>query len=276
MTTMNGKAMADELKIDRHGRVTVMTLNRPERRNALTQGLADDLERAVAEFERDNDQRVLILTGAGEKAFCSGADLLEVRDVADAGMKLPTAPDQDMMGIGKCEKPVIAAINGLAVGAGLELAICADIRLAADTAWFGLPEVERGFLAGVAAVTLPRLMPIGAVMELMLTGNRLTAPEAFRLGLVQEVLPADKVMAAAMDRAERMSRFSQSALWGTKQVIRYWRNRALDEHHEFYKHVVNRVFSSGDVAEGLKAFAEKRAPEYNMDWPPNPAVDFKP
>ncbi len=268
--------MTDELKIDRHGRVTVMTLNRPERRNALTQGLADDLEQAVAEFGRDNDQRVLILTGAGEKAFCSGADLLEVRDVADAGMKLPTAPDQDMMGIGKCEKPVIAAINGLAVGAGLELAICADIRLAADTAWFGLPEVERGFLAGVAAVTLPRLMPVGAVMDLMLTGNRLTAPEAFRLGLVQEVLPPDKVMEAAMDRAERMSRFSQSALWGTKQVIRYWRNRALDEHHEFYKHVVNRVFSSGDVAEGLKAFAEKRAPEYNMDWPPNPAVDVKP
>jgi enoyl-CoA hydratase/carnithine racemase len=267
--------MADELKIDRHGRVTVFTLNRPERRNALTTGLAADLEEAVAEFGRDNSQRVLILTGAGDKAFCSGADLLEVRDVADEGLKLPTAPDQDMMGVGKCEKPVIAAINGLAVGAGLELALCCDIRLAADTAWFGLPEVERGFLAGVAAVTLPRLMPIGAVMELMLTGNRLAAQDAHRLGLIQQVLPSGDLLNTAIETADRMSRFSQSALWGTKQVVRYWRNRSLDEHHEYYKQVVNRVFSSGDVAEGLKAFAEKRAPEYNMDWPPNPAVNIK-
>ncbi|MDR2858332.1 MAG: enoyl-CoA hydratase/isomerase family protein [Novosphingobium sp.] len=264
--------MADDLKIDRHGRVTLFTLNRPERHNALTMQLAADLESAVQEFGRDKDQRVLIITGAGEKAFCSGADLLEVRDVADAGIRLPTAPDQDMMGIGRCEKPVIAAINGLAVGAGLELAICADIRLAADTAWFGLPEVERGFLAGVAAVTLPRLMPIGAVMDLMLTGSRLAAQDACRLGLVQQVLDKGELLEAAMARAERMSRFSQSALWGTKQVIRHWRNRSLDEHHDYYRHVVGRVFSSGDVAEGLRAFAEKRAPEYDMDWPPDPAV----
>lgn len=264
--------MSDELKIDRHDRVTVFTLNRPERRNALTQALANELENAVAEFDRDNSQRVLIITGTGEKAFCSGADLLEVRDVADEGLKLPTAPDQDMMGVGKCEKPVIAAINGLAVGAGLELALCCDIRMAADTAWFGLPEVERGFLAGVAAVTLPRLMPIGAVMELMMTGKRLDAQDAHRLGLVQQVHAPDQLLASAIETADRMSRYSPSALWGTKQVVRYWRNRALDEHHEFYKHVVNRVFSSGDVAEGLKAFAEKRPPEYSLDWPPNAAV----
>ena len=266
--------MSDELKIDRHGRVTVFTINRPERRNALTQGLADDLDRAVEEFGQDSQQRVLIITGAGDKAFSAGADLMEVRDVADEGLKLPTAPDQHMMGVGACEKPVIAAINGLAVGAGLELALCCDIRLAADSAWFALPEVERGFLAGVAAVTLPRLMPIGAVMELMLTGNRLGAQDAHRLGLVQQVCLGGELMEAAMERAEKMSRFSQSALWGTKQVVRYWRNRALDEHHEFYKQVVNRVFSSGDVAEGLKAFAEKRAPEYNMNWPPNMAVEL--
>jgi enoyl-CoA hydratase/carnithine racemase len=264
--------MSDELKIERHGRVTVFTLNRPERRNALTQALADELEAEVEAFGRDNAQRVLILTGAGEKAFCSGADLLEVRDVADEGIKLPTAPDQDMMGLGRCEKPVICAINGLAVGAGLELALCCDIRMAADNAWFGLPEVERGFLAGVAAVTLPRLMPIGAVMDLMLTGNRLTAADAHRLGLVQHVLPAEDLLPRAIETADRMGRYSQSALWGTKQVIRHWRNRALEEHHDYYKHVVNRVFASGDVAEGLKAFAEKRAPEFSMDWPPTPTA----
>ena len=262
--------MADDLKVDRHGRVTVFTLNRPERRNALTAALAAELEEAVVAFDRDTEQRVAIITGSGEKAFCSGADLLEVKDVADEGLKLPTAPDQDMMGVGKCNKPVIAAINGLAVGAGLELAICCDIRVAADTAWFALPEVERGFIAGVAAVTLARLMPIGAVMELMLTGNRLSAQDAYRLGLVQQVCAGGELMAAAMERAEKMSRFSPSALWGTKQVIRYWRNRELNAHHEFYKNVTTQVFSSGDVAEGLRAFAEKRAPEYGSGWSPRP------
>ena len=260
--------MSDELKIDRHGRVTVFTINREHRRNAITQALADELEAQVEAFEADDDQRVLILTGAGEKAFCSGADLLEVGDVAELGVKLPTAPDQFMMGLGRCQKPVIAAINGLAVGAGLEMAICCDIRLAAEHAWFGLPEAERGFLAGVAVVTLPRLMPIGEVMDLMLTGKRLPAADAYRFGLVQEVLPADRLIEAAMERAEKMSRFSQSALWGTKQVINHWRNRELDPHDAFYRQIVERVFTSGDVQEGLKAFAEKRAPQFNMNWPP--------
>ena len=267
--------MADELKIDRHGPVTVFTLNRPERRNALTTSLAKTFEETLAEFGRDNSQRVLIITGAGDKAFCSGADLSEMQGLADEGLKLPTAPDQDMMGVGKCEKPVIAAINGLAVGAGLELALCCDFRLAAESAWFAFPEVERGFLAGVAAVTLPRLMPIGAVMELMLVGDRFNAQDAYRLGLVQQVFSASALMEAAMQRAERMSRHSQAALWGTKQVVRYWRDRALDEHHKYYLQVVNRVFSSGDVTEGLKAFAEKRAPQYSMNWPPNLALDIK-
>jgi enoyl-CoA hydratase/carnithine racemase len=262
--------MTNELKIDRHGRVTVFTLNRPERRNALTTALAQQFEEAVAEFGRDDAQRVLIITGEGEKAFCSGADLSEM----DKGVVLPIAPEQDIMGVGKCEKPVIAAINGLAVGAGLELTLCCDIRLAADTAWFALPEVERGFLAGVAAVMLPRLMPIGAVMDLMLCGDRMSAQEAHRLGLVQQVLPQGELMAAAMARAERMSRFSQSALWGTKQVIRNWQDKGLDDHDRFYRQIIQRVIGSGDLVEGLRAFVEKRSPEYSMNWPPKPSLDL--
>lgn len=260
--------MEDELKIDRHGRVTVFTINRPARRNALSTTLAANFEAAVEEFERDDEQRVLIITGSGDKAFCAGADLLEM----SGGVTLPIAPEQDIMGVGRCEKPVIAAINGLAVGAGLELAICSDIRLAADDAWFALPEVERGFLAGVAAVMLPRIMPVGAVMELMLVGERLSADEAYRLGLVQQVLPRADLMQAAMERAEKMSRHSQSALWGTKQVIRFWQDRGLQEHDRYYRQVINRVFTSGDLEEGLKAFLEKRPPQFSMNWPPKPGA----
>src|SRR6266404_839014 len=176
------RSMANELKVDKHGRVTVLTLNRPERRNALNAPLASALEEAVADFSKDNSQCVMIIIGAGDKAFCSGADLLEMQGWAEQGLKLPMAREQDILGVAKCEKPVIAAINGLAVGAGLEIALCCDFRLAAEGAWFALPEVERGFLAGLAAVTLPRLMPIGAVMELMLVGDRLGAQDALRLG----------------------------------------------------------------------------------------------
>lgn len=267
--------MTDDLKIDRHGRVTVFTINRPHRHNALSLSLAAEFEDAVKAFSQDNAQRVLIITGAGEKAFCSGADLMEAQDLAEQGTQLPVAPEQDIMGVAKCEKPVIAAINGLAIGAGLELTLCCDFRLAADNAWFALPEVERGFLAGVAAVMLPRLMPIGAVMELMLSGERLGAEDAKRLGLVQQVLPPSDLLKVAMERAERMTHFSQAALWGTKQVIRYWQDRAIDDHDRYYRHVIKRVFSSGDVAEGLKAFVEKRPPEYSMNWPPDSAIKSK-
>lgn len=258
------QTMAQELKIERFDRVTVFTLNRPERHNALTLSLASEFEQAVAEFEQDDQQRVLVITGAGEKAFCSGADLQEM----DKGMTLPIAPEQDIMGVGKCQKPVIAAINGLAIGAGFELSLCCDIRLCTESSWFSLPEVARGFLAGVAAVMLPRLMPMGDVMDLMLVGGRLSAEQAKQSGLVQQVLPSSELLPAAMVRAEIMAKHSQAALWGTKQVLRYWQDRSLDEHDRFYRQVIQRVFTSGDLNEGIKAFMEKREPEFTMNWPP--------
>lgn len=254
--------MGDLVKVERTGRVTVATLNRPERRNAITLELAAELEQAVKDFEGNDDQRVLILTGTGKEAFCSGADLSDVRQDAAVGKMVPITPEQDICGLARCEKPVIAAINGLAVGGGLEMALCCDFRLAAEHVWFGLPEVERGFLAGIAAVTLPQMMPFGNVMELMLSGERLSAADAYRLGLIQAVLPADELMAAAMRRAERMAGYSPAAMWGTKQVLRYWRDQSLEERHRYYQVAVKRVLQSGDIEEGLAAFREKRKPAF--------------
>jgi enoyl-CoA hydratase/carnithine racemase len=254
--------MADQLKLDRDRRITIATLNRPERHNALTVSLANQLGEAVRDFEQDKEQRVLIITGAGTKAFCSGADLSETRDRAEGEIALPMTPEQDISGIAACTKPVIAAINGFAIGGGVEIALCCDVRLSAENAWFAFPEVERGFIAGIAAVTLPRLMPFGAVMDLMLTGERLSAPDAFRLGLVQQVTPAGDLMAEAMRRAERISNYSRAALVGTKKILRYWRDMALQEQHRYYQSVVQNVFHSRDYMEGLTAFKEKRKPEY--------------
>ena len=263
--------MAD-LIIEKVGAVTIFTLNRAEQYNALSPSLSADGKEAVAEFQQDPDQRVLIITGAGDKAFCAGADLKVMRkgqtdDAVGQKRPLPMATAPDMLNLALCEKPVIAAVNGLAVGAGLEISICCDIRLATENAWFGLPEAERGFIAGVAAITLPRLLPFGVVADMMLSGERLTAQTALGFGFVQAVTSQEGLLEAAMKRAERMAKFSQPALWGTKQTIRYWRDFMLQEHYNYYCAVVHRVLLSGDMLEGVKAFSEKRAPEFVAGWP---------
>jgi len=264
------------LLIDKQGPITTLTLNRPERMNALGDGLGQAINDAIVDFSEDPGQRVMIITGAGEKAFCAGADLKEMKNRQDdaearsakqGSPRLPMARAPDMNGLAACEKPVIAAVNGLAIGGGLELAICSDIRVASDNAWFQTPEMNHGFLAGVAVSNLPRLMPFGAVMDLMVFGERLEASDAFRLGLVQEVTRPEALMDAAMRRAERIANTSQSALWGTKKVLRFWRDLMLAEHHRYYESVVHRVLLSGDMFEGVRAFNEKRERRFDSGWP---------
>ena len=224
-----------ELKIDRRGAVTVMTLNRPERHNAISISLASGLKSAIAEFSADEGQKVLIITGAGEKAFCSGADLKMLAGEGGRERRLPTAPEPDIVGLGACDKPVIAAINGLAVGGGAEIAMCCDIRLAADDAWFAFPEPSRGFIAGITALMLPRLVPMGAALDVMLTGERVSAEEAYRIGFVQRTLPRRNLMDEAERKALLMCAHSRSALMGTKNVLRYYRDLLLAEHHRYYE-----------------------------------------
>ncbi|TAL03050.1 MAG: hypothetical protein EPO08_05125 [Rhodospirillaceae bacterium] len=255
------------VKVERRGAVTVVTMNYPERHNALSSSLAEGLRLAVAEFSADEDQKVLIITGAGEKAFCSGADLKVMGGEGGVARKLPMSAGPDILGIAACEKPVIAAINGLAVGGGLEIALCCDIRLAADVAWFALPEPSRGFLAGLAAVVLPRLMPMGAALDMMLTGERMSAEEAYRIGLVQKVVPQARLMEEAERKANLMCGHSRSALMGTKKVLRFWRDIMMAEQHHYYEAVVHRVLLSGDLIEGIDAFREKRAPDFTKGWP---------
>ena len=213
-----------DIAVEKQGHTTIFTINRPERMNAMSTTSAAELAAGIAEFQADPDQYVAIITAAGEKAFCAGGDLKEMAANAAGGRRLPISAAPDVAGLGACEKVTIAAVNGLAVGVGLELAICCDIRFASDNAWFGLTEVKRGIIGGIAVNVLPRLMPMGAVMDLMLSGDRLTADEAFRLGLVQRVVPQDKLLETALEKAETIGKNSQAAVWGTKQVLKYWRD----------------------------------------------------
>jgi enoyl-CoA hydratase/carnithine racemase len=257
-----------ELKVEQRGAITVMTLNRPERHNSLTLSLAAELKMALDEFNADETQKVLIITGAGDKAFCSGADLKamagDLKPMAAQGGRpshLPLAPEPDILGIAACEKPVIAALNGLTIGGGLEIALCCDIRLAADHVWFALPEPSRGFIAGVAAMVLPRLMPIGAALDMMLTGERMSVEEAYRLGLVQKILPREKLMEEAERKAQLMCAHSRSALAGTKKVLRFWRDIMLTEQHHYYTAVIHRGAFVGRPRRGPRCFPGEACPQ---------------
>lgn len=258
--------MAD-LLVEKHGHTTIFTINRPERMNSLGGTVMRDLDAGMQEFQADPDQYVAIITGAGDKAFCAGGDLKEMADNAASGTRLPISSGPDIGGLAACEKVTIAAVNGLAIAGGLEVAISCDIRIASENAWFGVFEVKRGILAGVAVNVLPRLMPMGAVMDLMLSADRLSVEDAYRLGLVQQVVPHDKLIETALAKADMIASNSQAAVWGTKQVLKFWRNALMAEQQRYYEAVVHRVLLSGDVHEGPRAFAEKREPKFSNKWP---------
>ncbi len=253
--------------VEKQRHTTIFTINKPERMNAIGFADAAELEAGIVEFQADPNQYVAVITAAGDKAFCAGADLKEVAGNVEGAGRLPMSAAPDIAGVAACEKVTIAAVNGLAVGTGTELAISCDIRIAADHSWFGLSEVKRGIIAGVAVNVLPRLMPIGTVMDLMLTGDRLPADEAFRLGLVQRVVPQEMLIETALEKAETIAKNSQAAVWGTKQVLKFWRDALIAEQQRYYEAVVHRVMLSGDVHEGPRAFAEKREPKFRQAWP---------
>jgi len=258
--------MADVV-VEKHDSVTVITLNRPEAMNSLSASVFAGLSEAIRDFNADDDQLVAILTGAGTKAFCAGGDLKEMAANLKGARRVPVSTAPDISGVAAADKPTIAAINGLAVSGGLELALCCDIRIASTNAWFGLFEVKRGILAGLAVNTLPRLMPFGAVADMVLSGDRMTVDDAYRLGLVQQVVEPEDLLDAALAKARSIASNSPTAVWGSKQVLKYWRDLQIAESQRYYEAVAHRVMLSGDVLEGPRAFAEKREPTFSRTWP---------
>ena len=209
--------------------------------NSLGGTVLEDLTAGLEEFNRDPDQFVAIVTGTGDRAFCAGGDLKEMASRAASRGQLPVAPRADLAGLSACEKVTIAAINGVAVSGGFELSLCCDIRIASPNATFGVFEVKRGILAAVAVNVLPRLIPIGAAMDLLLCGTMLSADDALRIGLIQEIVPLDQLVESALKRADMVAKNSQAAVWGTKQIVNYWRNAFLTEQQLFYQAISHRV-----------------------------------
>jgi enoyl-CoA hydratase len=238
--------------------VLILTMNRPERRNALDRDLFRAIGDAFVGAETDPEVRAIVLTGAGDEAFCAGMDLK-----AFVSGQRPWVGDRGFAGIVQrsSRKPLIAAVEGFAVAGGFEIALACDLIVAAAGAKFGIPEVKRSLVAaGGALLRLPQRMPYGMAMELALTGDTITTERAAELGVVNRVAEAGGALDAALDLAAAISKNAPLALIASKEVLR--KQRDWDEGEFWHKQgeITGPVFGSEDAQEGAKAFAEKRDP----------------
>ena len=251
------------IRIERRGAVLEVTLDRPKA-NAIDAPTSRIMGDVFTEFRDDPDLRVAILTGAGEKFFCPGWDLK-----AAAGGEAPDS-DYGVGGFGGLQelrglnKPVIAAVNGIACGGGLELALCADIILVAEHATFALPEIRSGTVADAASIRLPKRIPYHVAMELLLTGRWFDAQEALRWGLVNRVVPADRLMEDARNLAEDLAAGPPLVFAAIKEIVREAEDMkfqdALNRITRSQFETVERLYRSEDQMEGARAFAEGRDP----------------
>jgi enoyl-CoA hydratase len=244
------------------GSVRIVTINRPERRNALDPETFLGLGRAFVEAEHDDAVRVMVLTGAGERAFCSGMDLkaFVARD-RDQGPGAASGPGTEVFVERVYPKPIVAAVNGAAVAGGFGIMLGCDLVVAADHAVFGLPEVKRG-LVGVGATSRATLrLPPAVALELALTGAPMDATQALHHGLVNRVVPSEEVMPTAMALAEEIAANAPMGVALAKEIV-YDAGRLLHVDIAEWRERAAPIFASNDAREGAIAFAEKRPPRF--------------
>jgi enoyl-CoA hydratase len=255
----------DDLIYEKDGAIATMTFNRPHAHNAISAELGRAMGEATADFEADDELRVMIVTGAGDKAFCSGADLKtaipQMTSMASAGAARPGAGTARPFS--NVTKPIVAAVNGYALAGGTELLLGTDIRVASEHATFGLPEPHWGLVPfGGSHVRLPQQVPWARAMEILLTGDPIKAQEALAIGLINRVVPHADLMPTARGIAERICRNGPLAVRSIKQAVLEAYNRPWEEAFAIESKISGIVLASDDAKEGPRAFAEKREPRF--------------
>ncbi|MFC1989188.1 enoyl-CoA hydratase/isomerase family protein [Chloroflexota bacterium] len=248
--------MAVDIKTE--GRIAIFTINRPDAMNSLNDEVHRELSKAMMDFRDNPDLWVAIITGAGEKAFSAGQDIKGFRAGPEEEGVIRAYNLAD-----KIWKPFIAAINGYALGGGLELALTCDIRIAAEHARLGQPEINIGYMPGAGGTQrLPRFIPRAIAAEMLLTGQFIDAKEAYRIGLVNRVVPLDKLMSTAKEIAEAICQRGPLGVRATKEAMIRGYSMTLEEGLRLEQELTNGLRSTEDFVEGTKAFAEKRPPNY--------------
>jgi enoyl-CoA hydratase/carnithine racemase len=247
---------------EKKGRVACITLNRPERFNALGRELFDELQQAETQFFQDDEAWVAVFTGAGERAFSAGLDLKEAAEMAIQGTgpvqwsKRPPAIEQ--------KKPTICAVNGVAFGGGFEFTLRCDIRICSENASFALAEVKRGLCPPYGSFTLPRLIGLSNTLWWLMSGEPIDAQEAYRIGIVTKVVPLVDLMPTALKMAETICENGPLAVRAVKQLARQGLEVPLDHGYRLSLGLIDSVWGSEDAKEGTLAFAEKRKPEWKL------------
>jgi enoyl-CoA hydratase len=254
----------DNLLVERDGPIAILTVNRPAVLNALNTPTTDELRRAVLDLKRDAAVRVVILTGAGEKAFIAGADINELAALKPAQGKEHAQRGQHVFDlIENMGKPVIAALNGFCLGGGCELAMACTLRIAADTARIGQPEINLGIVPGYAgSQRLPRLVGKGVALDLLLTGRQVKADEALAIGLVNRVVPAAQLMAAAKELAAELAAKAPIAVQYIIEAVNRGLEMPFDKAQIHEATLFGLVASTADMREGTRAFIEKRKAQF--------------
>ena len=255
--------MADynTITIAQQGRVAIVTLNRPDSLNALNAEVMAEVADCFAEIDRNKGIAVSVITGAG-RAFAAGADIKEMQPQSFADMYV-----EDYFAgwdrFAACRKPVIAAVNGFALGGGCELAMMCDLIIASDKAKFGQPEIKLGVTPGMGgSIRLTKAIGKAKAMDLVLTGRMIDGEEADRIGLVSRVVPHDDLMSVALSAAEEIASFSFSSLMAAKEMVSRSLELSTTEGVKFERRLFQGLFGTEDQKEGMLAFSEKRAPDF--------------
>jgi enoyl-CoA hydratase len=260
--------MSDVLLRDRRGAVEVLTLNRPEKRNALNRELLDALAAAFGELEHDDDVRVIVITGAGDRAFSAGMDLAEFASGGGGGNTVAERTDDDEVDPTRHQiisweypKPLVAALNGATVAGGFEIMMCCDLVVAAEHVAFGLAEVKRGLIPGGGGTLLATRIPMAIALEITITGDTIDATRALELGLINRVVPAGREVDEAVVLAQKIAENGPLAVQLVKRLVRKGATEGGGAAWPPPKEI-SAVFASEDAKEGALAFVEKRAPNF--------------
>ncbi len=248
---------------EKEGKIAIFTINRPEAMNAMNMEALRELNKAMADFRDDPKLWVGIITGAGERAFCGGADIKDTLSFMKEHRRDQWAFPPTIMRGFELWKPLVAAINGLAMGGGLEIALSCDIRIASETARLGTPEVNLGLIPGWGGTQrVPRMVPWCKAAEILLMGRPIDAQEAYRIGLVNKVVPQAEVMPTAKEWAQAICQAAPLAVRAAKEAMVRGYSMSLEDGLRLENSLVAYIMGTEDFTEGTTAFVEKRKPTY--------------